>query len=997
MKRYLALFLFILFFQSSEAETKRFFINKFGLAEGLSSNQVLTIHQDKSGFIWVGTPNGLQRFDGRKFMNYRIKTPGHQSAKSVSEILIDQSGLMWLRVGDDYGYYIPEKELFTKIPFEKPEERYQGEHLWMDSEGRMYVVLRNNKILLINLDKGIITDLKVPIKVPDGWRVRSIFEEEKGFFWISSMDGIAVYDSHKDLIYTSTFNPLNLPILNGPDFKEVSNIFKDGHGIYWINYWAPNEHLVSYDTKSNMWKDHMDQIKAPHDNYQEAYGLIALPGGKLWRYGVQTLADFDYTNFRYNRIIQSDLIYDRISKIIWDKSGGLWLATDSGLFFIHFDTPNIFFNQMESQSGNNEFQAIKEVIHNADTNIWVGSWGKGLRLYHPRNGLLNDEWIKRNSPGTIESNQVWDIHHDQFRGLVWVGMQKGLIMVADLKAKKAHYLSPEPFDGSTIRTIAQDSDGTVWFGTQAGGVVKYEGEGFQVNGFSRFRKFQGRIPKILVSKNQNLWVTSTNDGVYVLNPKDASVIRHLDNTILNSNIIERIVQLNDSIFLMGTELLNKYNVNSGKNEIFSFSEGLLSNGILHLEVDQNQLVWIYTPNGLTRFDAKTNTFSSFGTNHFFAQIPSDGRGGSRFSNGDLAFLSNNAILIFDPLQFDRNLVPIVPMITNVELFGHYVGDASIPDPRRKFSSQENSISFDFNILNFPLQDRFSYYYRLVGAEEKWVESQQNYRAVYSLLPPGEYRFEVRSVNEAGILSGIASYDFEIQPSLIQSGWFKTLLVFLFLGIVVLIYRLNLNRVLAIGKIRARLARDLHDDMGSTLSTINILSSMAKTKLGTDPAKTSEYISKISENSQRMMDSMDDIVWSIKPQNDSMEKLIARMREFANQALESKDIRIQFEVEEKILGMKLSMDTIRDLFLIFKEGINNVAKYSMADEVFIHFGLEKNHFKMKIKDNGKGFNPKQVDEGNGMGNMKKRAASLNGELTITSQLGEGAEIYLQLSV
>lgn len=984
-------------FQSASAETKRFFINHFRIEDGLSSNQILTIHQDQKGYVWIGTPNGLQRFDGRKFMNYQIKSPEKQSAKSVSDILEDKDGLMWLRVGDDYGYYQPEKELFTKIPFENPQERYLGEYLWMDKSGRIFVILVNNKILYLDPEKGVFTDKKAPIPIPDGWRPKSIFEDKEGLFWVSCMEGIAVFDPHKEQIYTYGNNPQNLPLLSREDLTGVSNIYQDKSNIYWVNYWAPNEYLVSYDPIKKSWKDHKQEIVPSNLNYQEAFGMIELPDGTLWRYGVQTFADFDRELFRFNRIIQSDLNFDKISKAIWDKAGGLWLATEIGLFYIHFDTPDIYFNQLDILGGNNELQAIEEIIFQGDTSIWVGSWGKGVRILKPLRGQLDSEWLRRGAPETVESYQVWDIHHDQQRGWVWVGLQKGLLLVVNLKTRQVNYINPESFEGSTIRTIAQDKQGTIWFGTQSGSVIKFEGEELDLNGFRRFRKFQGRIPKIIVAKDQNLWVTATSEGVFVLNPSDGAIIRHLDNSILNSNDIERIIQLNDSIFLMGTELLNKYNYHTGENEIFSFSEGMVSNGVLDIELDFSQLAWIYTPNGLTRFDATNNTFSSFGANHFFAQIPSDGHSGTQLSTGELAFVSNNAILLFDPLQFDRNLEPLTPAITSIELFGVYVGDGASMNPRNRFSSQENSISFDFNILNFPKQDRFTYYYRLVGAEQQWVEAKRNFRAVYSLLPPGDYRFEVRSANEAGVFSAISSYEFEIRPSLIQTWWFKAIMAFLFLGIVFLIYRMHVNRMLAVLKIRARLARDLHDDMGSTLSTINILSSMAKTKLGTDPLKTSEYITRISENSQRMMESMDDIVWSIKPQNDSMDKLIARMREFANQALESKDIQIRLEVEEKVLSMKLSMDAIRDLFLIFKEGINNVAKYSGAEKVYIGFGLEKGVFWMKIEDDGKGFDPEKVEEGNGLGNMRKRALNLNGELQIESCPTVGTLVLLSVKL
>ncbi|OOG74805.1 sensor histidine kinase [Algoriphagus sp. A40] len=997
MKKILFLLLFLLVVKSVFAETKRYFVTRFGTAEGLTSNQVLTVYKDKDNYLWIGSHNGLQRFDGRKFMTYQIDSPERQTTQSVSEILVDLKGKMWLRVGDDYGIYIPEKQLFTKFPFEKTQDRFQGESLWMDSKGNLFVIVNHNKLLWIDQENQIITDKNLPIQLPDGWRPRSIFEDKNGLYWISCVEGISVFDPKNSAVYTRNSNPLGLEVLKNPALNSVFNYYEDSEGIAWINYWSPDEKLISYDPKTHAWKDHKSELSPPTTNYQEAYGNLELPNGQLWRYGIQTLADFDRKSKKFTPLIQSDIRYDKISKVIWDDAGGIWLATDSGLYFLHFDTPNIFFLERDTKEGNYEYQAIEEVIHRGDTSVWLGSWGKGLSAFKPMTGELNLDWIYRSAPKAIETLQVWDIHHDKKRNLVWVALQKGLIQVIELDSKKVHFIYPEAFEGSTIRTIAQEDQGNLWFGTQNGSIIKYEGEGILETNFKRIRKFQGRIPQILISKDQKLWVTTTNEGVYVLDLQEGKILRHLDNSILNSNTTEKILQANDSTFLIGFELLNKFKVNTNQNEIFSYSDGLVSNTILHMQCDSNGLVWIYTPNGMTRFDVNTNTFYSFGKNHFFSTIPGDGRSGTRFSNGELAFVSNNGIMIFDPSQFERNLTPPVPSITSIELFGLYIGDGSLDSLKKEFTSRENSLTFDFNILNFPIQDRFTYYYRLVGADPEWIEAKGSFQAVYSLLPPGEYRFEVRSANESGVFSEPAVFSFEIKPSLVQTWWFKALLGLIFIGIVYLIYRMNVNRILAVVNLRSRLARDLHDDMGSTLSTINILSSMAKTKIGTDPAKSSEYISKISENSQRMMEAMDDIVWSIKPQNDTMEKLIARMREFANEALESKDILFNMEIDEKVLGMKLSMDARRDLFLIFKEGINNAAKYSKATRLLISFELEKSIFIMKIKDYGVGFDLNDLDDGNGLENMKKRAANLNGTLTINSKPGEGTELILNITL
>lgn len=996
MKKSLLLLLFVLAGLALKAETKRFFINRFGLAEGLAANQVLTIHQDRNRFLWIGTPNGLQRFDGRKFMTYAVKKNGvRQPSLPVYEIQEDASGKMWLRIGDEYGLYIPELEQFTPIPFEKAQVRARGELLWMDRKGNVYVIFKEDKILWMDPKKGHLTDQNLPIKLPDGWRPSSVFEDREGRYWLSCVEGIAVYDPNQNQVFTHSYNPEKLPLLQRPDLNHVVNVYEDQQGVFWVNYWAPEEHLLSFHPKTQEWKNHMPELDPGNDNYQEAFGVLELPDGQLWRYGIQNLADFDRKNNRFSRLSQSDLVFDKINKAIWDPSKGIWLGTDHGLYFIHQETPDIYFLNLTTENGNNELQVIKEIIHQGDTSVWVGSWGKGIKIFKPLQGEQDSDWTRKNLPPHSEFRQVWDLLHDKKRNVVWVALQKGNLQIIDLNSRESVFLSPDVFEGSTIRTIAQNAKGDLWFGTQNGAVIHYTGEGIQKDGFSRFRKFGGIIPRLIVARDQKIWATTVNEGVFILDPNNGKIIQHLDDLILSSNKIEKIHQLNDSLFLMGYELLNIYNSKTGKNQIFSYSDGMVSNVISHLESDASGLTWIYTPNGMTRFDASNHTFSSFGKNHFFSQLPTDGYSGTRFSNGELAFVSNNAILIFDPLQFDRNYSPPSPIITNVSLFGVYVGDGTVENSQRVFSSHQNNLTFDFNVLNFPIQDRFIYYYRLVGADPDWVKAKDDFQAVYSLLPPGDYQFEVKTANELGVFSEASVYSFEIKPSLIQTWWFKAFLGLLFLGIVGLIYRMNVNRILAVVKLRSRLARDLHDDMGSTLSTINILSSMAKTKLGTDPAKTSEYISKISENSQRMMESMDDIVWSIKPQNDSMEKLIARMREFANQVLESKDILFSMEVDDRILGMKLSMDARRDLFLIFKEGINNAAKYSGATRVFISFGLDAQLFTLRIRDYGNGFNLEDLDEGNGLENMQKRASHLGGNLEINTEPGNGTELILKV--
>jgi signal transduction histidine kinase len=287
-----------------------------------------------------------------------------------------------------------------------------------------------------------------------------------------------------------------------------------------------------------------------------------------------------------------------------------------------------------------------------------------------------------------------------------------------------------------------------------------------------------------------------------------------------------------------------------------------------------------------------------------------------------------------------------------------------------------------------------------GLEDNWrMITSGTLRATYSYLPPGHYIFKVRAQNINGVSSaGVTAFRLFVKPPFWRNYWFVCTILFFIAILIYTLHKMRVNKLLAVEKIRNKVARDLHDDMGSTLSTINILSAMAKSKLNNDAVKTSEYISKISENSQRMMEAMDDIVWSIKPANDSMQRIAARMREFATSVLEAKNIEPEFIFDEKVYDVKLDMEARRDFFLVFKEAVNNAAKYSNATHVTVRLATEEKMLLMNVTDNGAGFDvPAAAMAGNGLGNMQKRADALNAKLVIQSQPGNGTIVKLSVPV
>lgn len=200
-----------------------------------------------------------------------------------------------------------------------------------------------------------------------------------------------------------------------------------------------------------------------------------------------------------------------------------------------------------------------------------------------------------------------------------------------------------------------------------------------------------------------------------------------------------------------------------------------------------------------------------------------------------------------------------------------------------------------------------------------------------------------------------------------------------------------KRQLELEKVRNHIARDLHDDIGSTLSSINIMSQLAMN------GDTKENLNKIAWHSSQMMENMSDIVWSINPKNDTLEQVVLKMKEFAFEILEPKEIMHTFHLDNKLVQLKLDVEKRKNLFLIFKEAINNVAKYSEGSMVSISFFVKQHKIQLSIKDNGKGFNEALAKQGNGLINMKERASSMGGHLSLVSQHGKGTEIQVDIPI
>jgi two-component sensor histidine kinase len=353
----------------------------------------------------------------------------------------------------------------------------------------------------------------------------------------------------------------------------------------------------------------------------------------------------------------------------------------------------------------------------------------------------------------------------------------------------------------------------------------------------------------------------------------------------------------------------------------------------------------------------------------------------------------------DSIKENKNIPSVV--ITSFRIFDNEASlDKSISKTDEiKLSYKENFFSFEFAALDYTNPKRNQYKYKLEGVDKEWRNSKNIRTANYTNIDPGEYVFRVIGSNNDGVWNEEgASVRIIITPPWWATWWFRTIAIFAIAGIfggsVRYVTIQRYKRRLALEKERTRISKDMHDEVGSSLSKISILSELAKQKA--DDPKLKSDVEKISQSASEVVDNISEIIWAINPKNDSLDNLLAYIREYAAETLELKSIEYKIELPENIPAYNLSAETRRNIFLVIKEALNNIIKYANATLVNITVKLMESRLEISIKDNGNGFDVNNTRKfGNGLINMRKRIEDIGGEFKLDSEPGKGTEIRFSI--
>jgi signal transduction histidine kinase len=316
----------------------------------------------------------------------------------------------------------------------------------------------------------------------------------------------------------------------------------------------------------------------------------------------------------------------------------------------------------------------------------------------------------------------------------------------------------------------------------------------------------------------------------------------------------------------------------------------------------------------------------------------------------------------------------------------------------EFGPNQNHIQIDFFALSFRMAENLRYQFKLEGADIDWNAPTDQRSVTYASLSPGTYHFMVRAISADGTASLTpATVSFTILRPIWQRWWFLSLAgLFLIAGAYVM-HKYRVNRLLELERVRTRIATDLHDDIGASLSQIAILSEVVRQKVGRDDAAVTEPLSQITTSSSELMGTMSDIVWAIDPHKDRLADLTQRMRRFASDVLTARNIDFEFHAPDAQRNLNLGADVRRQIFLVCKESINNIVRHSVCSRATIDFRVNRDWLTLVISDNGQGFDTARESDGHGLVSMRQRAKEMGGTLEITSQSGEGTTVTLKMPI
>jgi ligand-binding sensor domain-containing protein/two-component sensor histidine kinase len=860
--------------------------------EGLSSDTVLSIGEDRDGGLWIGTASGISRWDQGKFIAY-----------SRSDGLLD--------------------------------EQINAVH-----PTRMVPLLIATSKGLCEFKEGRFVSVDLLASETPA-EIYCFQEDRDGTLWIGDSHGLRCLRRplQGDPIYASEFASLGVRAICIGDSGEIWFGTRAGE----LNRFQPGEHesfaavahfsphailAVCEDREGNLW--------------------VGTAGGGLARLKVKSLAAYPIEEEHSRQVVLA---------LCEGPTGEIWVATDKGgLWHGQAGALSLFYHDQFANKAR-----VRALCLSRDGSLWIGTINAGL--FRWRNGQMT------------------------------------------------HYSPIDGLSDSSIEALYEGRDRTLWIATCNGGLNRLKGD--QIVRLNTPWGFSGNFAIVLLEDRQGrLWIGTSGDGLFCLS--DGDYAAYNQESGFPSNFIRTLYEDDQGAIWIGTSS-GLVRSKAGRWTIITSQNGLEDEVIAQFQADHLGNFWIGSSRGLYRVkQAELNDFAE-AKKRFVHSVPygkSDGMpsldcaagfqpASCRTRDGQLWFATDRGLVRVHPaiLPWNKQPPPVVleqVLVDDVALRnGDWPGSLppKMPATPVVISPDKQRVELQYAGLSLVAPEKVRFRYQLQGFDDDWIEARTSRSARYTKIPPGRYQFRVSACNNDGVWNETgASVAIVVLPQFWQTWWFKLTGLVSLGGLLAGIYQVRVAKRRDIESLRIRIARDLHDEIGSSLWSISLLSQMLQKPEVADDEKQRE-LAEINRIARQTAHAIRHIVWLINPEYDTVQDLLLRMKDFATTILSG--LNYHFEIGVADLAKKLSLNFRQNLFLLFKEALTNIVKHAQASVVHISLSENRGAWQLQIRDNGVGFDPTRISTGNGLKNLRLRAAQLGGNLEVQSQLGQGTSLIIRV--
>ena len=996
--------------------------------DGLSGNSVYEVLQDKKGFLWFLTGSGLNRYDGYNFKIYDYDPADSNSFSGglFYSLVQDKNGLLWFNnETDGISSFNPSTEKFfhyrnnTKDKNSLVDDQTTG--LVADKAGNIWIATQSGLDKLdprSNTFTHITHQQNKETSLSNNFISAITIDEDDNLWLVTAEPGLDYFNTQtQKLIQHFNFGSSSNPIEDWNIHPYRANAGRNGN--VWIG--SRTDGLCCYNTRTKKITHYQYEKNNPYSlSNNGVYKVYENKNGDLWLATDGAGGSIEYYDHASGRFYHKPINDIQYLDFLEDNSGKIWIATMNGIYSCSHPLKKFeSYGHVKGDKNTLSSNAVNCFLRIHSGNMLVGT--NMVNIFDSVTKKFTPLGLNDLSGFLLQNCYVWKLYQDR-KNILWIPTVFGLFSY-DLVTKAQRWYRFDNKDSTSLGTtsctgIIEDSKGRYWVTTWGGGLNAFD----PVSGkFRRFKVHEGEnsistnnVDGIFENSGGILYIGSPNGGLITFNPdKETFKIyrtRASNPSAPRDKALNFLESKNGVIWFCSGGGVTAFDPVTGKFRAFTTKDGLCSNGVASIVADNAGNYWLGTGDGLSCFTPPENPFDSSSKFHFRNYDKSDGLPGDcmmlsaayKDADGKLYFGADpNGFFCFRPEDLkDNNYKPPV-YITDLKLFNTSIRprdkDSILKQPveltqQITLSYIQNDLSLEFAALNYIHPEKNQYQYKLENYNKEWIITDAKKRfASYTNLNPGKYVFRVRASNNDDVWSPHeASLIIIITPPFWQTWWFRTLVVLAVVALVYGVYRYRLSHIMRLQNIRNRIAADLHDDIGSTLNSISVYSEVAKK----DPEEKSHALEMIGQSSRKVIDAMGDIVWTINPDNDSFEKIILRMRSLSYNLLRAKQIDFSFKADENMNGMKLSLEERRNFYLIFKEALNNLVKYSNAKRASVILSRNSNHISLLIRDDGVGFDTTRKYNGNGLINMKKRSKEINAELKIESGEAIGTSIELK---